>query len=517
VKSGFPKLKLKLVLIVISALLMSLAFHPLGLHFLAWFGLVPLLFAIDNVKPRSAFVSGITFGFIFALFSLFWLIFLQIEANIKVLMMFGLILMFLYIGLYFGVSLLIANRIGIWFLPLVISGLEFLKGLGELGFPWLTLGYTQARYPLIIQQASLYGVYGLSLWLVLFNVSLYKFIKIRQMKYLTISLFIFVLPLLYGVLRIKKPDGEYVTIGIVQPNIDPNLKFTRAMRDESFNRLIRSSEECAHVSRQETDDSISLIVWPETAIPLFLTMSDEHQRLVTELTNRINSPLFTGTPLYDRTTRGVYNGAVLIEPEQGITQEYRKMHLVPFGEHIPFDRYIPLFRKIDFGEGDYLPGNNFTVFKTNRLTFSCLICFESIFTDLSREFVNRGAQLLVNITNDGWFGKISGPQQHNDMAILRTVENGVPLVRSANTGISMVVDQYGRILEETPLFQEDYIVRSISVTPVRTIYRSIGDVVSILSLIICTIFLTIKVFVHMDKKVRFLEKFRNVRLQTLGK
>jgi apolipoprotein N-acyltransferase len=479
----------------------SLAFHPLGLHFLAWFGLIPLLFAVENLSPRSSFVSGIFFGFILSAFSLFWLVFLQIEANIKVLMMFGLILLFLYIGLYFGVSLLIANRIGIWFLPLAISGLEFLRGLGELGFPWLTLGYTQARYPIVIQQASLYGVYGLSFWLVLFNVSLYKFIKIKQIKYLIITVLIFVLPLLYGALRMKKPAGEYVTIGIVQPNIDPNLKFTRAMRDESFNRLIRLSEECARISRQETGDSTSLIVWPETAIPLFLTMSDKHQLLITELANRIKTPIFTGTPLYDRTTHGVYNGAVLIEPEHGITQEYRKMHLVPFGEHIPFDRYIPLFQKIDFGEGDYLPGNDFTVFKTDGLAFSCLICFESIFTDLSREFVNRGAHLLVNITNDGWFGKISGPQQHNDMAILRTVENGVPLVRSANTGISMVVDQYGRVLEETPLFEEDFIVRSIAVKPIHTVYRSIGDVVSILSLIICTVFLIIKLFVYEDKKL----------------
>jgi len=431
--------------------------------------------------------------------------------------MFGLILMFLYIGLYFGVSLLIANRIGIWFLPLAISGLEFLKGLGEIGFPWLTLGYTQARYPIVIQQASLYGVYGLSFWLVLFNVSLYKLIKNRHIKYLVITMLIFVLPMVYGIVRMDKPSGEYVTVGVVQPNIDPNLKFTRTMRDESFNRLIRSSEECASISVRETGDSISLIIWPETAIPLFLTASADHQLLITDLAQRIKAPIFTGTPLFDKKTHGVYNGAILIEPGQGITQEYRKMHLVPFGEHIPFDRYIPLFQKIDFGEGDYLPGNDFTVFKTNGLTFSCLICFESIFTDLPREFVKRGAHLLINITNDGWFGKISGPQQHNDMAILRTVENGVPLARSANTGISMIVDQYGRILEETPLFEQGFIVRRISIKPIRTIYQSIGDVVSILSLIICTMFLVIKLFVHTDKKVRFLEKFRNLRLQTLGR
>ncbi|MEO0185219.1 MAG: apolipoprotein N-acyltransferase, partial [candidate division WOR-3 bacterium] len=162
-------------------------------------------------------------------------------------------------------------------------------------------------------------------------------------------------------------------------------------------------------------------------------------------------------------------------PQKGITQEYKKLHLVPFGEHIPFDKYVPLFRKIDFGEGDYSPGKEHTVFSTGNIRFSCLICFESIFPEISREFVKKGARLLTNITNDGWFGKISGPQQHNDMAILRTVETGVPLVRSANTGISMVVDQYGRILSETNLFSEEIIVHSVTINNIKTLYARIGN------------------------------------------
>lgn len=493
-------MKTKYVLIIISAILMSLAFHPLGLHFFAWFGLVPLLFAIDGITPKFTFKLGILYGFIFSMLSLFWLVFLQIEMNIKILMMFGLIIMFLYIGLYLAVGLLITNRIGIWFLPLVISGLEFLKGLGELGFPWLTLGYTQARYPIIIQQAALYGVYGISFWLVLLNISLYKLMKARKIKYLLITFLIFVLPLIYGTLRMRQPTGNSVSVGIVQPNIDPNLKFTRAMREETFKRLLSLSEKCAEKALQETGDTIKLIIWPETAIPFFLRLSDEYKASVIELANRVNAPLFTGTPLYNQTTHEIYNGAILIEPRKNIEQEYKKIHLVPFGEHLPFDRYIPFFRKIDFGEGDFTPGTEYTVFKTREFTFSCLICFESIFTELSRKFVKSGAQLLINITNDGWFGKISGSQQHNDMAILRTVENGVSLARSANTGISMVVDQYGRILRETPLFQEDYIVCSISVAKVNTLYQSVGDIIPILSLIVLTVLLTLKQFMDYRKK-----------------
>ena len=197
-------MKNRLGLIMLSSLFMSLSFHPLGLHFLAWFGLIPLLFSIDGVKPQFAFKSGILFGFLFSLLSLFWLVFLQIETNIKILMLFGMIVLFLYIGLYFGVSLLIVNKIGIWFLPLAISGFEFIKGLGELGFPWLSLGYSQARYSIIIQQASIYGLYGLSFWLVLLNVALYWLIKKRKFKHLIITILIFFLPIIYGTLRIKQ-------------------------------------------------------------------------------------------------------------------------------------------------------------------------------------------------------------------------------------------------------------------------------------------------------------------------
>lgn len=483
---------IRIYLIILSAVLMSLSFHPLGLYFLAWFGLVPLLFAVTEVRPFSAFKSGTIFGFLFSLFSLFWFVFLQIETNIKILMLFGLILLFLYLGVYYGVGFLFMNKVGIWSLPLILAGLEFVRGAGELGFPWLAFGYSQARYPLFIQQASLYGVYGLSGWLILINVIVYKLIKSKNPKYAIAFIMAFTLPLLFGVIRMNRAADEPILIGIVQPNIDPNLKFTKAMREVTFDRLIYLSEQCNEAALDRFDQSPDLVIWPETATPIFLTFPGVYQNRVYALAQRINSPIFTGTPIYDRKKREIYNGAVLIEPKKGITQEYRKIHLVPFGEHIPFDQHIALFKKIDLGGGDYTPGTRFTVFRTGDLKFSCLICFESIFPELSRTFVNDGAGLLVNITNDGWFGKISGSQQHNDMAILRTVENGVPLVRCANTGISMVVDKYGRVLTESSLFTQNFILHHVSIIPDKTVFRYIGNAVPILSLLIATLLLVVK-------------------------
>lgn len=482
-----------LLLILLSALLLSLSFHPLGFHFLAWFGLIPVLFVVCKVKLAKSFFAGILFGFFFSLFSLFWIVFLQIETNIKILMLFGMVLMFFYIGLYYGAGFLLARMCGLWTLPFILAGFEYLRGLGELGFPWLSFGYSQARYPIIIQQASIFGVYGISVWLVLINILFFYFLKNRNFKYLVLFLIIFFLPVIFGYYRLgnMRPTQKSLTIGIVQPNIDPNLKFTPEMRYKTFDRLIKLSEKCHKESRESPLD---LIIWPETATPIFLKTPGEYQNKVLELSDRLNVPILTGTPIYERNKHEIYNGAVLIEPQKGITQEYRKLHLVPFGEHIPFDRYIPLFRKIEFGEGDYSPGTEYTVFNTEKMQFSCLICFESIFPEISRYFINHGAQMLVNITNDGWFGKVSGPQQHNDMAILRAVENCVPLFRCSNTGISMVVDGYGRIIKETLLFEEDVLVSTIALYDDKCIYTIVSDMLPILVLIAIPFLIALKLY-----------------------
>ena len=222
---------------------------------------------------------GLAFGAIFSLLSLFWIVFLQIPINVKILMCFGLLLLFLYYGVYFGISFSIARYIGIWSLPFIISGLEFVRGIGEIGFPWLSLGYSQARYPLIIQQASIYGIYGLSFWLALVNVAIYKFLRFRKPVQLIVALVVFVLPVLYGLCHMKGSTPEKrIIIGIIQPNIDPNLKFTRAMREETFDRLLGLSRASIDLAKDVYNDSSDLIIWPESATPIFLKSSNVYQK-----------------------------------------------------------------------------------------------------------------------------------------------------------------------------------------------------------------------------------------------
>ncbi len=488
--------KQRVMLILLAAILSSLSFHPIRMHFLAWFSIVPFMFAVEKLKPAAVFRSGVLFGFFFAMFSVFWIVFVETPLGIKILMVFGLLIMFLYFGLYYGVAALFARCTG-WFLfPLMLSGMEFIRGIGEIGFPWLSFGYSQARYPVIIQQASIYGIYGLSCWLFFVNVLLFYVLKHRRARELIILALVILLPVGFGALKLReKTRSGSIGVGVIQPNIDPNLKFTRGMREETFRRLIELSVRCADQYDRHHNRRLDLVIWPETAIPVNLKTPGQYQDRVIELVERIQVPVLSGSPIADTNGSKIYNGAVLIIPGRGLVQEYRKLHLVPFGEHIPYEEQLPFLSRIDVSGGHYSPGTDYTIFRLNGIKFACLICFESIFPEISRRYAKKGADFLVNITNDGWFGKISGSQQHNDMAILRAVENNSYLARSANTGISMLVDNKGRILAESRVFEEAHLSGNLRIAGSPAPYRYLGDIVPTLSILLVP-------FVYLFRKPR---------------
>jgi apolipoprotein N-acyltransferase len=196
------------------------------------------------------------------------------------------------------------------------------------------------------------------------------------------------------------------------------------------------------------------------------------------LADSLSTEIFTGTPLFDERRNSWHNGAVLIRPgEEPVKQRYYKIRLVPFSEKIPYADELPIIRKIlgTADMGDWARGHDYTVFHWARGTLSALICFEAIFPDYTREFTRRGSQLLAVVTNDGWFGRMVGAQQHAELAVLRTVENGVPMIRSANNGISFIADPYGRILRKTPLFVQTILAGQVPQPLAPTPYRRYGD------------------------------------------
>jgi len=509
-----------IIALIVSAFGLSFAFAPFGARFLAYFALIPLLAMIERHHFKKVFLYGLLFGAVFALFHLWWLYFLivPVEPVTRILLLLGVTILFVYLGLYTAVFAIATKFLGLGFAPLIWAVLEFVRTKSEIGFPWGFLGYTQTPYTPIVQMGSVFGVYGLSAWLVWINLLvLWIFKRKHKLTYAVILIISLILPIGYGLIRMKEKPAV-LKVAIVQPNVGPNEKGDR----ESRNRLL---VELTGLVRSSAEQKPDLIILPETATIVDITRSRDLQAAFQAMADSHQVSIFTGTPLFEPEGSVYYNSAVLFNPGQvrvdSITENdsivyltlprfdqiYRKIHLVPFSERIPYVDKIALIRKIETGDmGDCTPGKERTVFdmpsrsQNTAHKLSALICFESIFPDLAREFTSQGADMLVNITNDGWFGKTPGPYQHCELAVLRSVENGVPLIRSANNGISLISDPYARVKKRTGLFTQTVLVDSVS-GPLRpTFYRSYGDIFIYFGLAIIGIGLILKPFKHKKSK-----------------
>jgi apolipoprotein N-acyltransferase len=339
-----------------------------------------------------------------------------------------------------------------------------------------------------IQPAAIGGVYLVSAWLVLVNLLVYRvfvssnsarwshFSDIRSLRLrsrltwaigLAVS---FALPLLFGLLYIR-PLQPWFRVAIVQPDVSPFDKGDWRARERIKADLVRLTASSAGTRPD-------LVLFPETATLVDVVHSKPTRALLQGLADSLHAGLFTGTPLYDVGRKSWHNGAVLLRPGQdSIWPRYYKMRLVPFSEKIPFVDEVPLIRRLigTADMGDWDRGHEYTVFDAGFGRLSGLICFEAIFPDYAREFTRRGSDLFAVITNDGWFGRLPGAHQHAEMAVMRTVENGVPMVRSANNGISFIVDPYGRVLSHTRLFTQTVLTGQVPGPVAPTPYRRWGN------------------------------------------
>ncbi len=400
----------------------------------------------------------------------------------------GVVLLFGYLGLYYGLFGLAVRRFGFWSGPLILPLLEFARSRTQIAFPWNLLGYAMTPYPPVMQLAALGGVYFVSAWLVLVNLLVYYFIFGRRRVYYACGLVLcLLLPVIYWWVR-QKPFEPWFRVAIIQPNVSPFEKGDWDARERIQSDLIR-------LTRQAAAEKPDLVIYPETATLVDITHSTTMGPALHRLADSLNVEIFTGSPIYDDEHRTWHNGAVLIRPgEHSITQRYYKLRLVPFSEKIPYADELPFIRKLigtaDMGNWDR--GWEFKVFDSRVGKISGLICFEAIFPDLSWEFVQRGARLLVVVTNDGWFGTLPGAYQHAELAVVRTVENGVPMVRSANNGISFIVDPYGRVLKKSGLFTQEVLSGVVPKPLPATLYRKFGDRLLLLYPLLLTVGLVFK-------------------------
>ena len=490
-------------LAVASGLALGLAFPKFDYNLLAWVALVPLFYAIEGESLGRVFWWAYLQGFAANVVSLYWIpIPLHDFADVRI--EFAIFPMLLLAG-----AVAINTAIAIWAgeivarrarIPMVITmpvawtALEWFRTYVPASFPWNLLGYVAYRNLELIQFAEFTGVYGVSALIVFFNAVVYVVIFRRGTYRLqTISLSaltaMMVVLVAFGAWRIgdvkKAPSTGSFKVAMVQGNIPQSLKWDPNFLPQSYKVYQDQTEDAA---KRGAD----LIVWPEAAAaflfqadgryPAMLAGDAQYRDSLLTLARSLGKPLLFGAPalaVQDDRVAGFYNRAYLVnvKGEGEVDAHYDKIELVPFGEYVPARAILGFFvNRVVKGFGDMIPGETQNLFEVKGAKLGILICYESIFPDLTRREVNEGADVLVNITNDAWYGESSAPYQVLAMAALRSVETKVPMVRVANTGISALIEPSGRITDRTALFKRGTSIVDVSWRPVRTLYTMIGDV-----------------------------------------
>ncbi|HEU4724893.1 MAG TPA: apolipoprotein N-acyltransferase [Candidatus Eisenbacteria bacterium] len=505
---------------------MSLSFPTIGAWPLVFVALVPLLLVIHDGSPApgahgaagraSRWAPWLT-GIVAAILVFHWITRIPTHAMTQPWLIWpALLFLGLYVGLYtafFGwIVRVVRRRLGVSvFLvaPVAWSAAEWLKSAGELGCPWGNLGTVLAGQPAWVQWASVVGTQGLTLWIVTVNAlvaaALVKFVGRRWVEgvlRLALGVAILALPPLWGADRLRDADrvaaaspGLAEPIGrvaLVQPNIPSDQKWNPAHQDSVVNVLYRMTQEAVDAAAAADSSGLDLVVWPETALPFYVRLEPLKLRRLLDTAKAIKTPILAGYPDARLSSSGdvtTHNASGLVLRTGSISGQYEKIHLVPFGERIPFQGLFPFLGRFDLGQAEWTPGTEQIVFGGAGPTFGVMICFESIFPDHARRYRLAGAQYLVNITNDEWFGKSAGPVQHADLAVLRAVELGMGMVRAANTGISMIVDPYGRVTSKTELFVPAVVVGNVPAPLPPTRYAQWGDWTTVLSLVVVVLLL----------------------------
>jgi apolipoprotein N-acyltransferase len=494
---------------VISGLVLVLCFPAIDLFYLAWVALVPFLVSLYDKEPKQAFISGIFLGFPYFFGTLYW-IYHSINHYGGVPFVTSIIiviLLCLYLSIYTGIfAFLFSITIKRTKMPALFIAsvfwvvLEFLRTYMFTGFPWSSIGYTQYKFLSVIQIADITGIYGVSFLIVAVNGALADlFLLKRRIKDmplfplsqtvigLVILIIFIVISVIYGQIRLgEERPGNQFGASIVQGNIEQDKKWEPSYQNtviETYKNLTSES-----VSYQP-----SMVVWPETAVPFFFGTAMNYTNELVDFQKQLNTYLLFGSVLVKEKINENYllsNSAVLLDRDGNVDYVYDKIHLVPFGEYVPLQKFIFFINKLVVGIGDYVPGDSYVKAETPFGDFAPLICYEIIFPGLARKFYSTGGDFIVNITNDAWFGRTKGPYQHFSMAVFRAVENRKPVIRAANTGISGFMDSNGRILSTTKLFQRAVLTEEIKTDSTRTFYSKYGDLFSYIWIVFSIILLT---------------------------
>lgn len=487
----------------LSGLLMAAAFPTFNFHFLAWVALIPLFYSLRFQTGKSGFWLGAVTGIVFFAATVHWVTnsvhfyggIPVVPASLITLLLCAYLA--LYPALFGALAVRLKHRHPSLFVlsaPALWTALELARTHVFTGFPWALLGYTQYRVLPVIQIADIAGVYGVSFLIVFINTAFAEFLQERR-RYpaLVIAAVVMAGVLSYGTGKLRTPEGAGgITISVIQGNIEQDKKWDPKYQAEVIATYKRLTDEAL----KERPD---LVIWPETATPFYFGGSGNNGIMTEDLKRFVRTagtPLLTGSPTYEVKPGRVvhlWNSAFLLSRDGSVNAAYNKLHLVPFGEYVPLRTVLFFLEKMVQAIGDFQTGTDYTVMKVTpagagkEAALGTVICYEIIFPDLVRRFVNAGATVMTTITNDAWFGRTAAPYQHFTMGVFRAVENRVPIARAANTGVSGFIDAKGRILDTSTIFTEWVLTRRLTPGNVKTFYTKHGDLFAYACLIAAVI------------------------------
>lgn len=475
----------------LSGALLFLSFPKFGHGSVAFVALAPLLVALHGAGPRRGFRLAYLTGLVSSVGLLYWtaLVVMEFGGLSLPLGIGAMLLLCLAFSLFHG---LFGALVGLWskhlgpgallLAPVAWVAAELLRSHTLCRFAWCFLGYSQAEHESLIQVASYTAVYGVSFLVCLVSAAIaYVVVEARPAARLRVVAPVVALVAAvwgFGRWRLQEPVEESgrIRVGLVQADIRQDDKWEGEKALDNVDRHIALTKEAAARGAR-------LVIWPESAVPFYFDRDAVVAEPLRDLARGSSLYLLFGNDDTDDgagPARRIWVGAKMLSPAGDLTFRYHKIRLVPFGEYTPFEALLSLggrfTARVVRAVGTFTAGSEPSLGTVEGHRISAFICYEAIFPDLVREFTSRGSELLVNMTNDAWYGNTSAPFQHFAMARFRAVENGRYLVRAANTGITAVVDPRGRVLERTPLFTPALVVRDVPFVSEPTFYSRHGDV-----------------------------------------
>ena len=490
--------RIALALATISWGFVAFAFPPLPLGPAMLVLLVPWFIMLNKYNRETAVFATFWASMVYNTINYYWIRnVMNVETAPSGLIFLGLILLIAYLSLFnvlaaFAYSTAKNLKIKgkaylLAFFPIFFAGIEMVRTTGDFAFPWSHLGYTFGNHLELIQALAIIGVFGYTILIVASNqIVAYAFLQKgrKKLALFAIPFALFMVLLTYGSSVLSAPEAvpyynanapENPSIAMVQPSIAQGAKWSKARFDSIVTKTFG-------MAMDSTPNGADLILLAETAIP-------DHIRRQPEVINRLhhmadvkNASILTGALDFKRVSKDlnnprrfeIYNASFLFTPgDPYFPKRYIKKHLVPFSERIPFDDVFPILNYVDLGEGDFVPGKETPVY--GPYNWTPYICYDAIFGDIIRDAIRAGSRLMVNITNDGWFGRSTAPFQHLNIVRHLAVTYGYPVARLANSGVSAFIDQYGHYDQNTNIFEERVIQRKMPLKTRSTFYTSVGE------------------------------------------